>query len=358
MDDAVWLTERVASKADLEWREAIPLMKQLGLKPQFMNFKAWLWASATISSRTLHVPWDDAGCLCPVGDLFNYAAPGEEMAALENSKGFVNPSMLEVESFQNGDGAENRSLDAEEYDSSSGRLTDGGYEDDVQAYCFYAKKNYRKNEQVLLSYGTYTNLELLEHYGFLLDRNPNEKVFLPLELEIFASHSWPADSLYIHQDGWPSFSLLSALRLWATSPNQRKSVGRLAFSGSQLSPENEKTVMKCIMSRCNAILESLPSTIEDDRSLLWAIDKAQQLEALEIPSNLPSVAAMEFAEFVESKGLGNGWQIGMVPLSTKVKRAMDRWRLAVQWRLGHKKALVDCISFCLRTIDSVETLQR
>lgn len=304
------------------------------------------------------MPWDDAGCLCPVGDLFNYAAPGEEIAAFEDSKRCVNGSLLEVESLQNGDGIENPSLDAEEYDSSSGRLTDGGYEDDVQAYCFYAKRNYGKNEQVLLSYGTYTSLELLEHYGFLLDWNPNEKMFMPLELDIFACHSWPADSLYIHQGGWPSFSLLSALRLWATSPNQRKSVGHLAFSGSQLSPENEKTVMKWIISRCNAILESLPSTIEDDRSLLCTIDQAQQLEALEKPSNLPSAAAMEFAEFIESMGLGNGRKNGMLPLSTKVKRAMGRWRLAVQWRLSYKKTLFDCISFCLRTIDSMETLQR
>ena len=51
MDDAVWLTERVISKAELEWREAIPLMKQLDLKPKFISFKAWLWASATV--RTL-----------------------------------------------------------------------------------------------------------------------------------------------------------------------------------------------------------------------------------------------------------------------------------------------------------------
>jgi len=85
-----------------------------------------------------------------VGDLFNYAAPGEEIAAVENSKGRVNGSLLKVESFHNGNGIDNPSFDAEEYESSSGRLTDGGYEEDVRAYCFYAKKNYKKNEQVRL----------------------------------------------------------------------------------------------------------------------------------------------------------------------------------------------------------------
>ncbi|KAL5811923.1 hypothetical protein ACOSQ3_026873 [Xanthoceras sorbifolium] len=34
-------------------------------------------SSAQVSSRTMHIAWDDAGCLCPGGDLFNYAAPGE-----------------------------------------------------------------------------------------------------------------------------------------------------------------------------------------------------------------------------------------------------------------------------------------
>lgn len=353
MDDAIWLTERVISKAELEWREATSLMKQLELKPQFVTFKAWLWASATISSRTLHVPWDTAGCLCPVGDLFNYAAPGDEISAFEDSKSCLDDSLLEARSFQNEDCIENLSLDAEENDHGSGRLTDGGYEEDVHAYCFYAKKNYRKNEQVLLSYGTYTNLELLEHYGFLLGKNPNDKVFIPLGLDIFSSHSWPPDSLYIHQDGRPSFSLLSALRLWATPPNQRKSVSHLAFSGSKLSPENEKTVMKWILSRCHTILESLPSTVEDDRLLLCVIDKSRQLEALEKPSNLRSAGAEEFGQFIESMVFCSGESGDMVGLSTKVKRAMDRWRLAIQWRLSFKRTLMDCISFCSRTIESV-----
>ena len=26
----------------------------------------------------MHIPWDEAGCLCLVGDLFNYDAPGME----------------------------------------------------------------------------------------------------------------------------------------------------------------------------------------------------------------------------------------------------------------------------------------
>ena len=57
--------------------------------------------------------------------------------------------------------------------------------------------------------------------------------------------------MYIHQDGKPSFALLSALRLWATPLNQRKSVGYLAYSGSQLSIENE--ISPCLLGLDRAL---------------------------------------------------------------------------------------------------------
>lgn len=337
VDDAIWVTEKVRSTAEFDWKGASPLLEQLELKPQFVNFKAWLWASETISSRTLHVPWDSAGCLCPVGDFFNYAPPGEELTATQVSESFLDDSW----SIQNGDDTEDPHLDTDQFDICSGRLTDGGYEENLAAYCFYAKKHYKSGEQVLLSYGTYTNLELLEHYGFLLNGNPNDKVFIPLEHDIFACHSWPAGSMYIQHDGKPSFTLLSALRLWATPPRQRKSVGYLALSGSQLSPENDLVVMKWFSSSCCAILNSLPSTIEDDESLLSAIDKAQQLQSFEKPNDLPTAAAMEFCKFLES-----------TTMSSKLKKSVERWMLAVQWRLRYKKTLFSCISFCSQSIET------
>jgi hypothetical protein len=82
-----------------------------------------------VSSRTLHIAWDEAGCLCPVGDLFNDAA-------------------LDDTSFEEDDiaGAE--------------RLTDGGYEDS-NAYCLYARKNYKKGEQVCFYFFCQYNIILL-----------------------------------------------------------------------------------------------------------------------------------------------------------------------------------------------------
>lgn len=101
-----------------------------------------------ISSRTLHIPWDDAGCLCPVGDLFNYAAPGED--ALDSEDSFVTDDRSSwrnaSSSLWNGETTEQ--YDVEQLDVNLLRLTDGGYEKDVSAYCFYARKNYQKGEQV------------------------------------------------------------------------------------------------------------------------------------------------------------------------------------------------------------------
>ncbi|WJX58571.1 Protein SET DOMAIN GROUP 40 [Trifolium repens] len=56
VDEAMWVTEKAVQKAKSEWKEALALMEDLMFKPQLLSFKAWVWAAATISSRTLHIP--------------------------------------------------------------------------------------------------------------------------------------------------------------------------------------------------------------------------------------------------------------------------------------------------------------
>ncbi|KAF5957941.1 hypothetical protein HYC85_005166 [Camellia sinensis] len=355
VNDAIWAAEKATVKAEFDWKEAISLMKELKLNHRLLTFRAWLWASASISSRTLHVPWDNAGCLCPVGDLFNYAAPGEEdfdsedPFVSEDSSSRKNASSMQVNFSWNGDTTEQ--FDVEQIDPNLPRLTDGGYEDNVSAYCFYARRNYKKGEQVLLSYGTYTNLELLEHYGFLLDKNPNDKAFIPLEPEIYSSCSWPKDSLYIHPNGKPSFTLLSALRLWLTPPSQRRSVGHLVYSGSQLSAKNEIIVMGWIVKNCNVILNKFVTSIEEDKLLLRTIDKMQDFCTPTELERLLSAFEGEARVFAETKGLINGETGVNLLQSRQMRRYMDRWKLAVQWRLGYKKTLADCIAYCSKLID-------
>ncbi|XP_030490439.2 protein SET DOMAIN GROUP 40 [Cannabis sativa] len=348
VEDAIWATQKAVLKAELEWKEANVVMKELNLKPRLLTFKAWLWASATVSSRTLHVPWDVAGCLCPVGDLFNYAAPGEDLNFKMQSSSFGNYPCV------NGDGPIDV-LDSEQLDFHSERLTDGSFEEDVAAYCFYARRHYKKGEQVLLCYGSYTNIELLEHYGFILNENPGEKIFIPLESELCTSNTWPMESMYIQQNGEPSFALLSALRLWATRPDQRRSVAHLVYSGSQLSVENEALVMNRMLKNCNFVLKNLQTSYEEDNLLLRDIEKLQDsLSSLQLKNVLASSTG-QIRSFLEANCLerGESSSVEMLSSSRNIIQAVGRWRLAIQWRLSYKEALINCRSYCCKVIQTI-----
>ncbi|XP_054819976.1 protein SET DOMAIN GROUP 40 isoform X2 [Prosopis cineraria] len=353
VDEARWVAEKAILKAKSEWKEANALMEEIKLKSQLLTFNAWLWATATISSRTLHVSWDEAGCLCPVGDLFNYDAPGREPSDPEDKEILVSNSSFHVSPDSNVDNTVVM-LDAEELDSHFQRLTDGGFEEDLNSYCFYARENYKQGEQVLLCYGLYTNLELLEHYGFLLQENPNDKIFIPLESAVYSSSSWPKESLYVGHDGKPSFALLSALRLWATPKNKRKSVGHLVYSGSQLSVDNEIVVMKWLSKTCDSALKSLPTLTDEDAILLNAMDNIQDFCGfMEITKMLSS--RDEICAFLEANNVQDGHGLTDMLVSRKARRSMAKWKLAVLWRLKYKKALGNCISYCNEILESLQT---
>uniref|UniRef100_A0ACD5U7M9 Uncharacterized protein n=1 Tax=Avena sativa TaxID=4498 RepID=A0ACD5U7M9_AVESA len=335
VDDAIWVAQKALSAIRSEWEEATTLMQELDFKPKLLMFKTWLWAFATVSSRTLHVAWDDAGCLCPIGDLFNYAAPdddisSEEQDTEETMKCHDKKEMLEEVNFS----------------CSSERLTDGGYEDS-KAYCLYARKMYRKGEQVLLGYGTYTNLELFEYYGFLLDKNPNEKLYIELDLELCTIGTWPKDSLYIQPNGHPSFALSCALRLWTTPANRRKAFSHQIYSGSMLSVENELEVMKWLGNKCVETLQQLPTTVEFDGSLIQFLHNLQNSANWRVDVD-QSRFQQEFAVFRRFHGMNLDCTHNQ--LTVRLLRSLERWELAVRWRCSYKRALTKCILYCKRVI--------
>lgn len=199
--------------------------------------------------------------------------------------------------------------------------------------------------QVLLSYGTYTNLELLEHYGFLLQENPNDKAFISLEPEMNSLCSFPRDSLYISHYGRPSFTILSTLRLWATPFSKRRSVKHITYSGNQLSNENEVAVMQWIAYKCRALLSCCTTSIDEDAALLQIIDKIQDYN-WEEESSSPAVRN-EIRAFLERNRVMSREQF-----SAKTRRCMYKWKLAVEWRHRYKRILNDCILYCSRLLDN------
>ncbi|XP_055805743.1 protein SET DOMAIN GROUP 40 [Solanum dulcamara] len=336
IDDAIWAAQKASEKAEEEWNEVTLLMHELKLKPQFLTLKAWLWASGSISSRTMHIPWDEAGCLCPVGDFFNYAAPGEETSNSEDGVAGKAFSLQEDAMLESGTEL-----------AAAHRLIDAGYEKDVSSYHFYSRRNYRKGDQVLLSYGTYTNLELLEHYGFLLTENPNEKAFIPLEPDMYSLCSWENELLYIQPDGKPSFALLSTVRFWAVPKTSRRSVVHLVYSGNRLSTENEVVAMRWLAKKCRTTLDFLRTTAEEDSNLLAILDEFEDIHKFLEIKEMPPPLASELCAFIESKNLVSE---GICAMSSVARRSIERWKLAILWRYLYKKILCNCIVHCTEVI--------
>lgn len=91
------------------------------------------------------MPWDEAGTLCPVGDLFNYAPPGDLYSATEQLDEQVAGDLESAE--------EKTALEVDDEFSCNEvtlgeRLRDGGYEPDFHEYCFYARQAYEPGQQV------------------------------------------------------------------------------------------------------------------------------------------------------------------------------------------------------------------
>ena len=107
--------------------------------PCGLNFEACFYLYSRegylqIASRTLFVPWDEAGTLCPVGDFFNYACPG---VCYDSPTGTLETEVKDEESY----GLEIRD-----------RLRDGGFEHERGEYCFYSRQDYEEGQQVLSNF--------------------------------------------------------------------------------------------------------------------------------------------------------------------------------------------------------------
>ncbi len=171
---AVDAADRSAAACRDAWARATPVMEKIGLPATYRSFGAWAWAAATISSRTVFVPFDAAGALCPVGDLFNYVPPTPPHVPK------VVGTPLEGPSDERDDEEDDEN---DSYFLRRGVGGDGAWHEASDAWVFVARRDYRKGEEISLCYGQHTNLGLLTHYGFTMSHGENAHDEAPLVVD-------------------------------------------------------------------------------------------------------------------------------------------------------------------------------
>lgn len=282
---------RAAGTAQREaWRGARPALQALFPRDaKWRSLGAWLWAAATLSTRTMYMPgpgdeagvalWgllrrgEDPGALTPLGDFHNYAPPpapympaagalaaarGEAAERREEAVGRREEAAERREEAagrrEEDDSAELEKASAHARASAamgcSGPAAGGTGRFDVErrVYCLLAgPAGVRTGDQVFLDYGRYDNEELLVLYGFVLRDNPHDRVLLgagsfPAAAAAAAVGDLdPADRCLVCS-GAPGWSLLRALRLAAATAEERRKGAWLALDDRPISVAGDALV--------------------------------------------------------------------------------------------------------------------
>lgn len=283
---------RAKEEAMAAHRGCIEVLKQLHMDPKWKCRHAWRWAWATMSSRTMFLPHREkgrraphdtssAGVLTPFGDLHNYAPPPD-------------PFTLHLQGYD----------DAAMDGRIAGVCGDGAFNEDADAYEIYARCAYSKGEEVFLCYGRHTNLELVEHYGFVLENNKHD--YAVMHADSFPAHvkaqgvleQLDPESIHVTWDGNPSFELMRALRLGCLSSSERKQHAYKVLNDQSVDTATENEALKALSVACKTTLNAMATTLEQD------------------------------FVFLSNSGLS------------------DCMKIALAWRISYKQKLLACISLC------------
>ena len=344
---AVDAAARAAEEVRAARRRAAPALDALALPRAFRGERAWSWAHATVSSRTVFVPFDPAGALCPVGDLFNYAPPPPAHA----------PKFLGTPL----EGGDESSRDDEDSTGSWETAGDGEWDEASGEYRFHARRAYRAGEQIMLCYGQYTNLQLLEHYGFLLPPvpgNPNDVAAIPLVLPGDArGDGVPVPSVRALPDGRLEWDDLRDLRLrgWeATRGAPRRETREAASRGHALGAAAEAAAFAALVDAAAAKLLGLPTTAREDTAKMQrglmrrSSDDGRSGESSreEHDERRQSAATEEIDRGLDPDGAPSEWteeegRDAEEAAARAARTAEDpdgNASLALRWRLAHKRA--------------------
>eukprot|EP00762_Andalucia_godoyi_P008590 ANDGO_04574.mRNA.1 [Fructose-bisphosphate aldolase]-lysine N-methyltransferase len=140
------------------------------------------------------------------------------------------------------------------------------------------KTAFRKGEQVFVSRGPKSNLELVLDYGYALEKNPNDNVALNVRMTgedklskikstLLGIAGLEVNATYLLFDSLLSDELLKGLRIQLLRDNELEKFERVT-SGKPVSLANELRVHRAILAACNNMLNGYSASLDDDETLL------------------------------------------------------------------------------------------
>mgnify|MGYP002628752294 CR=1 FL=1 len=193
--------EAAAAKAKLveEFRAAKPVLADLNIERRLASLGAYRWANAVIQSRTMYLVGDAVGCLTPYGDLTNHTPVMHPVTPWTKERG-------------------------DEREAVAVAVAGEGYFDEAdQRYKLVTREAVDAGDQVFLTYGRLTNLQLMGLYGFVLPDNPFDTyVVARSRFPEAIQRNVTQAACFLNADGSPSFELLRAVRLGVLRDAERK----------------------------------------------------------------------------------------------------------------------------------------
>eukprot|EP01025_Chloroclados_australasicus_P013381 TRINITY_DN16304_c0_g1_i3.p1 TRINITY_DN16304_c0_g1~~TRINITY_DN16304_c0_g1_i3.p1 ORF type:complete len:402 (-),score=30.15 TRINITY_DN16304_c0_g1_i3:47-1252(-) len=255
IDYAVNRAQQVRLQTINNWSKIKKIMKELRISETLRTFGSWAWCEGCISSRTMYVPWADVGTLTPFGDMFNHVQPPLQCTPQIGG----NQLLITTENIEYKQGGS------------------GSFNSQNQCYEIFAGDGYKKGEQVCLTYGVYSNLELLELYGFQIEQNQQDIALLPISM--FEIDGVQQEECGLHFNGQPTWKLITNLRLkYCKNPQQRLKV----LEGEMLCEiDKEREVARVLSDVILSVLKLLQtSSIQDDLILIQNNDLLQEIGVL------------------------------------------------------------------------------
>ena len=171
------------------------------------------------------------------------------------------------------------------------------FDDEKDSTLCMAHKDFQAGQQFTIFYGVRANIDLLVHNGFVFDANSDD--CLTLKLGISKNDAMAADKVsFLEEMNINRSGLFFLGRLGPDKPMDQALLGflrvlcmnkdeieKIRDNGEQIkalvnvdanTPELDKRVFKYLSTRCQLLLKSYPTSLEEDLELLKKDDLSQK----------------------------------------------------------------------------------